>query len=75
MSIEEHLPPPPPPPPGPLSINQTFISMEQHGGNGGPDKSKLMDDIRNGVKLKKCETIEKGLFTNGHQVNGAGKVC
>lgn len=73
MSIE--TPPPPPPPPGPMAINQTFIAMEQ-GGDGCMTKTKLLDDIRNGVKLKKCETIEKGLLiNNGHQVNGVAKVC
>lgn len=71
MSIET----PPPPPPPPMSINQMFIAMEQ-GGDECMEKTKLLDDIRNGVKLKKCETIEKGLsINNGHQVNGVAKVC
>lgn len=74
MSIETP-PPPPPPPQGSMAINQTFIAMEQ-GGDGCMVKTKLLDDIRNGVKLKKCETIEKGLLiNNGHQVNGVAKVC
>lgn len=76
------LPPPPPPPPGPppppssFGVNQLFIAGEKQN-QILDNKSRLLDDIRNGVKLKKCETIEKGLLNGNHhhhQNGGAPQV-
>lgn len=68
------LPPPPPPPlpvapvPPPLPDLIKSLQSSKSGSQIPDDRSQLMNAIRGGIKLKKCETIEKNLLNKNCQV-------